>query len=235
MALTVEEMGIIDQRVNIILENTVYKKVEDIVTKKIEEKNKIIAIGRIELNELKEIVKSLAIEQSNTKVEINDLKGIVKELAEAQKRTEVELQNLIKEHNKTRTQLGGISDSVGFPLEDKGYIALPTLLKRDFGIIVKSKLKRQWITDNKGKSIEINIIGEASGNGQNIMIIGESKSQLSKNKVDDFIRKKLNRLKGVFKKIFPLMITYMISESDVENYAKQKGIALYYSYDFSES
>ena len=41
----------------------------------------------------------------------------------------------------------------------------------------------------------------------------------------------LSRL-GVYEEIFPIVVTYMISNPDVEEYAKEKGIALYYSYDF---
>lgn len=36
---------------------------------------------------------------------------------------------------------------------------------------------------------------------------------------------------GVFPNIFPVLITYMISSPDVEDYAKEQNIALYYSYD----
>ncbi len=32
--------------------------------------------------------------------------------------------------------------------------------------------------------------------------------------------------------IFPVLVTHMISEADAEEFAKEKGIALYYSYDF---
>ncbi|MEW6620127.1 MAG: hypothetical protein AB1422_12470 [bacterium] len=51
-------------------------------------------------------------------------------------------------------------------------------------------------------------------------------------KVDEFIKKKLKRLKGVGKEIFPILVTHMISEPDAEEYVKEKGITLYYSYDF---
>ena len=59
----------------------------------------------------------------------------------------------------------------------------------------------------------------------------KSKSQPSKNGVDEFIRKKLRRL-GVFPEVFPVLVTCMVTEPEVEDYVRQKGIALYYSYDF---
>lgn len=163
--------------------------------------------------------------------DFNELKAIVKDLAEAQKRTEIELRELVGEHRKTRTQLGGLSMTIGYTLEDKAFKALPALLKKDYGLIVKEKLKRKFVTDNKGQPVEVNIIGQADQNGQTSVIVGEAKSQLSKNDIDVFMRKKLNRLKGIYDRIFPILITYMISEPDVEEYAKGKGIILYYSYD----
>jgi len=32
--------------------------------------------------------------------------------------------------------------------------------------------------------------------------------------------------------VFPVLVTYMASSSDVQEYAKTQGIAVYYSYDF---
>ena len=171
-----------------------------------------------DFNELKEIVRNLGIK--------------TEELAEAQKRTEEEMRKLTVEHQKTREWLGGLSITVGYRLEDEAFKALPELIAKDFGLIVQGRLKRQFIKDNKGRDIEVNIIGEASRDGEKVTIVGESKSQLSKSNVDEFIRRKLNRLEGVFPKIFPVLVTYMISEPDVETYVKEKGITLYYSYDF---
>jgi len=156
----------------------------------------------------------------------------VEELAEAQKRTEEELQKLIKEHGETRRQLGGLSMTVGYILENEAFKALPKLLKRDYGLDVKGRLRRQFVKDNQGQYIEVNIVGEAAQNGKTVMIVGESKSQLSKRGVDEFLRKKLRRLEGVFENMFPVLVTHMITSPDVENYAKDQGIALYYSFDF---
>ena len=162
----------------------------------------------------------------------NRTEARVEQLAEAQNRTEKELRELVGEHKKTRTQLGGLSATVGYRLEDEAFKALPQLLKRDFGVIVQGRLKRQYVKDNKGEEIEVNIVGEAVRDSRKVVIVGESKSQLSKNDVNRFIKKKLKRLEGLFKEIFPVLVTYMISEPDVERYVKDKGIALYYSYDF---
>ena len=206
-----------------------------------------------DFNELKGIVKQLAEAQNRTEARVEQLveaqnrtearveqlaeaqnrtEARVEQLAEAQNRTEKELRELVGEHKKTRTQLGGLSATVGYRLEDEAFKALPQLLKRDFGVIVQGRLKRQYVKDNKGEEIEVNIVGEAVRDSRKVVIVGESKSQLSKNDVNRFIKKKLKRLEGLFKEIFPVLVTYMISEPDVERYVKDKGIALYYSYDF---
>jgi len=184
-----------------------------------------------DFNELKAIVKDLAEAQKRTELKVEELAEAQKELAEAQKRTEIELRELVGEHRKTRTQLGGLSMTVGYTLENQAFKALPALLKKDYGLTVKEKLRRKFVTDNKGHPIEINIIGEAAQNGQTSVIVGEAKSQLSKNDVDAFVIKKLNRLKGIYDRIFPVLITHMISQPDVEEYAKGKGMIVYYSYD----
>jgi hypothetical protein len=112
------------------------------------------------------------------------------------------------------------------------YKALPHLLERYFGLIVQDKLKRTYLKDNQGNELEVNITGQAKKDGKQVTIIGESKSQLSKKKIDSFIRKRLQRFEGVMPEDFPVLVTYMTSASDVEEYAKTQGIAVYYSYDF---
>lgn len=189
-------------------------------------------VTKTDFNDLKEIVRDLSEVQKRTEQRME-------ELAEAQKRTEVELNKLTQQVRKLATnqkdirrQLGGLSATVGYTLEDRAFLSLPKLLERDFGITVEDDLKRDYIRDNEGREIEVNILGKGSQNGKDLLIVGEGKSQLSKNDIDDFIRKKLNRLEGVHENLFPILITYMISEPDAQAYAKNKGIALYYSYQF---
>lgn len=177
-------------------------------------------------------VEELAEAQKQSEMRLTRLEGVVEELAEAQKRTEEELRKLIGEYAETRRQLGGLTATVSYHLEDEAFKALPALLQRDHGLVVKGRLTRKFVRDNRGEDIEVNIVGQAERNGQTCTIVGESKSQLSKKDVDAFIRKKLRRLEGVFADVFPVLVTYMISQPDVEDYARQKGIAVYYSYEF---
>ena len=183
-------------------------------------------VTKKEFNELKQIVKELAQAQKLTEQR-------VEELAQAQKRTEQELQKLIKEHAKTREQVGGLSSTVGYILENEAMKALPTLLAQEFGLKIEGRFVRKFVKDKKGRPIEVNIIGEAIKNGKKIVIIGEAKAQLSKNKVLEFLRKRMKPLQEVFGEIFPILITHMITQPDVEEYAHKHGIKrVYYSYEF---
>ena len=131
-------------------------------------------------------------------------------MAVAQQHIEQSLRELIKEHQETRKQVGGLATTVGYGLENKAYKVLPQLLQRDFGLIVQRRLKRGYLKDNHGKKLEVNIIGQALQDGKMVMVISESKSQLSKPKVDEFIRKQLQRFEGVIPACFPILITHMI-------------------------
>ena len=191
------------------------------------------------VEELAEAQKELAEAQKRTEHNVEELAEAqkrterkVEELADAQKRTEQELRTLVSEHKETRRMLGGLSMTVGYGLENSAYPALPALLQRDFSVIVRGRLTRTYVQDKQGHDLEVNIFGKAMRDGKDIVIIGESKSQLSKKEIDAFIRKRLKRFDGVFADIFPVLITHMISSPDVETYAKEQNIALYYSYDF---
>ncbi len=151
-------------------------------------------------------------------------------LTEAQTRTEKTLNKLVLDHDDTRKQLGGLSNTVGYTLENAAYRTLPALLETDYDITVQDKLTRAYLRDNRGRSVEVNIYGRGSKNGRDVIILGESKSQLSANHIDHFISNRLAHLKPLFENVFPLLITHMTSSEDVEAYAKERGIALYYSY-----
>ncbi len=191
------------------------------------------------INNLTERVDQLAEAQRKTEERLNRLTERVDQLAEAQRRAEEEIRllteqvkNLAIGLDRANKQIGGLANTIGYILENEAIKALPKLLKRDHKLNVKGKLKRSFVLDKFGSYVEVNIFGEAFKNRTKYTIVGEAKSQLSKNDVDDFIRKKLKRLEEVFPKIFPVLVTHMISEPDVEEYAKGKGVSIFYSYEF---
>ncbi len=193
-------------------------QLEDQVTKK-------------EFNELKEIVRELAEAQKQTEERLDRLEKIVEELAEAQKRTEEELRKLIGEHRKTREQLGGLSHTVGYILEDRAYKGLPPLLEKDFNLKLTQPLKRDFIEIAPGRFEEINILGPGQINGRKVWVIGEAKTQPKKRDIDAFLRK-LQKIDDLLpgEKI-PILVTYQTSPL-VKEYAQKKGVKLYFSYEF---
>ncbi|MER3473163.1 MAG: hypothetical protein C4335_03850 [Armatimonadota bacterium] len=161
-----------------------------------------------------------------------------RELAEAQRRTEEqvtrlakEVQELAKSHKDLQKQVGGMSQSFGYVLENEALKKLPQLLLHDYGIQVQGKLKRQFVRDRTGRDIEVNLFGTGTRDGETVAIVGESKAQLSKNDIARFLRRTLSALEGVYPRLFPVLVTHMISEPDAEAYARKVGVALYYSYD----
>lgn len=177
-------------------------------------------------------VEQLAEAQQRTEQRLEKLTERVDQLARAQQRTEEALTTLAEEHRETRRQLGGISGTLGYTLEDRAYLALPKLLEKDYGITLEEELTRDFVQDNKGEKTEVNILGRGRQNGNEILIVGESKSQLSKNNIDDFVRKKLRRLEGTHPHLFAVVVAYRISEPDVKDYAREKGVAIYLSHQF---
>ena len=163
---------------------------------------------------------------------LDRVEAAIEKLTAAQVQTEKTLNNLIRAHRETRRQLGGLSMTVGYTLENAAYRALPALLKTDYGIEVQGQLIRTYLTDNKGRSLEVNIYGKGRENGRDVVILGESKSQLSANHIDQFINRRLKHLRPQFENVLPVLVTHMTSSEPVATYAKKHGIALYYSYQF---
>jgi hypothetical protein len=184
------------------------------------------------LQALTERVDRLAAAQERTEQRVS-------ELAAAQERTERILASLIasvdrlaKGLEETNRQLGGLTMTVGYQLEDMAYRALPALLARDHNLTLEGRLKRGYLMTDQGLPTEVNILGTAWRNGDEFTIVGESKAQLSKNDIDRFLRRKVARLAGVHPPLFPVLVTYMTSEPDGETYAQEQDVVLYYSYDF---
>jgi uncharacterized protein YoxC len=190
------------------------------------------------LDQLTEEVNKLAEAQRQTEERLNKLTErveqltiSVKELTENQKKLEERLIKVEEGLKLTRKEVGGLAHTVGYTLEDRAYKSLPKLLKKDFDIDIEGKLIRTYLELGKGKFIEVNIFGKGRQKDKQVVIIGEGKSQLKKTDVDKFL-KMIEMIKGFFvEKIISIMITYQ-TLPHVDKYAEEKGIKIYYSYDF---
>ena len=130
-------------------------------------------------------------------------------------------------------ELDEIAMILNYELQNMSYKFLPQLLADDYGLVVEGRLKRGYVTDDRGRSVEINILGTARQDERTVTIIGESKSQLSHNDIDAFLQRRVQHLTGTFPDIFSILVTHMTSGPDVESYARQQGVALYFSYDLT--
>ena len=122
-------------------------------------------------------------EAYNDLVKTNDfteLKAIVKDLAdaqhrlaEAQERTEAQMKELARVVTNMGQELGGLSRSMSYSLENEAYRTLPAYLREHYGITVTDRIVR---TDIGGEEINFFALGER--NGVAICLVGESKLQL---------------------------------------------------------
>lgn len=211
------------------VDSKLYKTIVTIVDKRVKEiKVTRKDFDRVEdrLTRIEVVVEELAEAQKRTEER-------VEELAEAQKRTEHEIRELTISHKKLQKEIGGLSHTVGYHLEDRAYRTLPVLIKRDLGVEVEGRLVRRFFIYGKGKEDEVNIYGRGFKDGKEVIIIGESKSQLSKYDIDDFL-KVVERVtsytkSGDIEKVL-IAVSYSI-RPEVEKYAKEKGIKVYWSYE----
>ena len=189
------------------------------------------SVTKVEFNELKEVVKDLAEAQKRTELRIEEFAEAQRSLAEAQKRTEVEVRELAKALKDTRVMVGGLSDTVGYGLEDRAIRSLPALLKDKYRISVSAPLVRKFVRYN-GRQDELNIFGKGRRGRKQLYLVGEAKSRLSKKHVDDLLKlaTRLENNKIITADKFLFIVTYSV-EPAVEEYARENGIDVIWSYE----
>jgi hypothetical protein len=171
----------------------------------------------------------LAEAQRRTEVRLEELVEAQRQLTDAQRRTEGEVRELTKGLRETREMVGGLSHTIGYGLEDRALPLLPALLRSDLGVQVQ-KLVRRFVILPDGSEEGVNIYGKGEQQGRQIVVMGEAKAQLGRRDVDRFVRKVDRIRKGLDVEVVPLVLTYSVPPR-VEQYAKSKGLAIYWSYD----
>ena len=96
------------------------------------------------------------------------------ELVEAQGRTEQALEKMAEGMDALRQEVGGLSLTMSYALENDAYRALPDYLSRNHGLRVTQRFVRTEIDEE-----EINFLAEADRqDGTHVLIVGESKARL---------------------------------------------------------
>ena len=179
------------------------------------------------LTRLEKTVEELAEAQKRSEERLTRLEKTVEELAEAQKRTEEEVRKLSQGLQVTRHQLGGLSRSVAYALENEAFRRLPAFLKERYGIEVIERLIR---TEIDGR--EINIFGKVREDGQEKYLVGESVLKLDDREKLRQVWTSVELVKEVYGgEVIPIIITHFARREVVER-AEKAGIIVVQSFEW---
>jgi len=173
--------------------------------------------------------------QAQTRMDhaVEGLGDSVKELTQAQARTDKKLAQAQTEMKQAMKQLAinmnGLSDTIGFGLEDIARIVVPGYLERHENIYIE-ELQRGFVKINDTE-LEIDLFGECNKDGETILIIGEVKSRIYEGEVKRFVSNVVNPIRKSEKesRIYPLMFGYVIHPS-AQRLAKIENVHLVASY-----
>jgi len=210
----------------------VYNTIRQIVDERIDtfkERIEEIRVERKDFDELKGEVTKLTISvdrlaeaQAETGQKVGRLEESVDKLAVAQAKTEQAIKHL-------SINISGLSDTIGFGLEDIARTVVPGYLERHENIYIE-ELQRGFI-EVDGVEREIDLFGECNRDGETILIIGEVKSRIYEGEVKKFVSNVINPIRKSEKerRIYPLMFGYVIHPS-AQRLAKAEGVHLVASY-----
>jgi uncharacterized protein (DUF3084 family) len=129
------------------------------------------------LDRLEAAVERLAEAQARTEERVDRLEAAVERLAEAQARTEQALQQLA-------TQVGALSDNVGYGLEDIARVVLPGYLKQRYGVTIERLERRIFSLD--GQRFDVDLYAEGRRGRRRIVVLGEVKARIYAREVHHF-------------------------------------------------
>ena len=146
------------------------------------------------VNRLEEAIVSLAEAQKRTEERVDRLE-------EAQRRTEESVNRLAMSIEKLgiaiynlRVEVGRLSETIGFGLEDIAKVVLPGWLYRHLGIEVELE-RRVFMVD--GREIEVDLYGVGVRDGRRVHVIGEVKSRIYRDDVEYFYENIFKLLKDI--------------------------------------
>ena len=190
-----------------------------------------------------ERLNELAEAQRKTEERLDSLSRKVEMLAEAQVKVEEQIRELVEslgklekrvdelaeEQEKIKERLEGISNSVGYSLENSAYKALPSILEK-YGIKVQGRLIRRYIGEH-----QVNIYGKATRNGQEVTILGECKVRPSRREIKRFERlTQYFQKTGVISGDVVLVFVAHDYPPEIEKYLSKKNLLYFWSYEFGD-
>jgi len=186
----------------------------------------------IKVGELTEAQNRTEVRMEELTVALNRTEVRMEELTVALNRTQNNLSELVSEHKETRRQLGGISQAIGYGLEDRIMPFMADFVGKSYGLEA-NLVERRNITYPDGQFDEVNIYVEGLKNGKKAFVIGECKAQPGKKDVDKF-HQMLDRLSKVLAgDVHPFLVGYMF-HPEVEQYLRENypNTGVFKSYEF---
>jgi len=169
----------------------------------------------------------LAEAQARTEERVTRLEEAVTRLAEAQARTEERVAKVEVSLRELAQQVGKLSDTIGFGLEDIARVVLPGWLSRHEGIEV-DELTRTFL-EVDGEVIEINLYGVGVRGCEKVVVLGEARSRIYEHDVKEFdgVAEKARRV--IPHRVYKLLFGYWIHPA-AQREAAGRGLTFIASY-----
>jgi DNA repair exonuclease SbcCD ATPase subunit len=181
-------------------------------------------------------MEELAEAQKRTDERVGVLAQRMEELAEAQKRTEESVRSLAQGLQDTRSEVGGLSRTISYALENEAYRALPAFLKARYGLELTQRLVR---TEVLGE--EVNFFAKARRDDQGVTIVGETKLRLDERRAEgrgaEQILETLERKIAVVQRAYPgetvvpLLVTHFARPAFLRE-AEAQGVIVVQSFEW---
>ena len=179
------------------------------------------------VTKLEEAVARLAEAQARTEERVTKLEEAVTRLADAQARTEERVARVEVSLRELSQQVGSLSDTIGFGLEDIARVVLPGWLSRHEGIEVEELTRTFFEVD--GEVVEINLYGVGVRGGEKVVVLGEARSRIYEHDVKEFdgVAEKARRVMP--HRVYKLLFGYWIHPT-AQREAAGRGLTLIASY-----
>ncbi|MCS7133477.1 MAG: hypothetical protein NZ921_01570 [Candidatus Caldarchaeum sp.] len=149
-------------------------------------------------------------------------------LEKAVARLEEAVALLMDSHRELAKQVGALSETLGFGLEDIARVVMPGWLLRHEGIRVDGEFVRRWFVVD-GEELEVNLYGEGEREGRRLFLLGDVKSRIYRREVEAFDDRAEKVAKTVGGDVYKFMFGYLIHPS-AEEEGRRRRVALIASY-----
>lgn len=181
------------------------------------------------LDRLEQVVQELVEAQKRSEERMNRLEQTVQELAEAQKRTEEEIRKLARGQERNRKQIGSLSRTLAYELENEAFRYLPALLFKRYGFRVEEAFVRTEV-----EGLEVNLLARARReDGKAVMIVGEAVLRLDDAAKIRQVERRMEVVQRVYgMDVFPVIVCHY-APPRWKKRAEDRGIAVIQSYEWA--